>query len=142
MSNPTTPDGSRSGRKCPWLLGGSAVVAAVLLMILSAAANGADGPGRGGDPYRVSQAEWLCLTLNVEQTVNAIYRSPGDVAIRYVWDESRPDTVDIVISYPPRLVGPRAVEVRAEQAKNRLLEAARRRGWDSWLRMEIRVTED
>ncbi|MEE8453066.1 MAG: hypothetical protein V3R99_14165 [Thermoguttaceae bacterium] len=134
--------GSRSGRKRRWPLGGSVVAAVALLMILSPAANGADDPGRGGDPYIPSQAEWLCLTLNVDDAVNAIYRSAGDIAIRYVWDESRPDTVEIFLSYPSKLVGPRAVEVRAEQAKSRLLEAAGRRGWRSWLKMEVRVIED
>ena len=77
MFNPMTP------RR---LLGGSTVAAAALLMILLPAAHGADDAGGGTDqgtaPYVPSRAEWLCLTLNVEQTVSAVFRSPGDVAVR------------------------------------------------------------
>jgi len=120
----------------------STMIAATLLMLLVPAAHGQDDGGSGGDPYLPSKAEWLCMTLNVKQAVHAAYRSLGDVAVRFTCDDARPDTVEIVLTYPPTLVRRQAVERRAEKAKDFLMEAARRRGWDSWLKVEVRVVED
>jgi len=64
------------------------------------------------------------------------------VTIHYAWDESRPNTIGIVVSYPSKLIGPRAVAVRTQQAKRRLMEAAERRGWASWLEMDVHVVEE
>ena len=49
--------------------GATAIVLTAVVAVLLAA----DGADRGDDPYTPTKGEWLCLTLNVEETIAAAY---------------------------------------------------------------------
>lgn len=125
-----------------WLPGGLMwrVLAAVALAAMFAVLMGADETERGDSPYTPTKGEWLCLNLNLGETFAETFRSA--VVVRYAYDPAKPDTIEIRVSYAPHLLSPEAVRLAIARAKNNARQAAERKGWDSWLKIEVNVVHE
>jgi hypothetical protein len=59
------------------------------------------------------------------------------VAVRFVHQRSRPDTIGIELVCNPTVPVER-LQTRAEWARKQALNTARSRGWDGWLKIEVK----
>jgi hypothetical protein len=113
-----------------------------LSLVLAAAippslVNAAEAPG--GEPYQLTKGEWLCLLLNMDVAMASCGQQPSGMVIRYRYDVARPNTIQIEVLCSPN-VGAMEVQRRAAVAEQRLVKAAKARGWDQWLKTEVRQT--
>ncbi len=113
-------------------------VVGVLVIVAAGAASAPDSGTGGATPYTPTQGEWLCLMLNAEQGVFNGEQQPTDVHVRFLYDRSKPNTIEI------ELLGDiNAVDTEMERQRlvtqQRVLAAAKDRGWDQWLKIEVKA---
>jgi hypothetical protein len=121
-------------KRWPWALG-----LAVAMLALAGPLSGGDVNQGGAASYTPTQGEWLCLMLNTQEALFASEQQPDGVAVRYVYDRSQPNKVQIVILYSAN-VSAREVERQIKAAEQNTFEVAKLRGWDSWLKIEVTKT--
>jgi hypothetical protein len=110
-------------------------VSLVAATLLAAAQRGADADRGGGAPYTPTKGEWLCLLLNSRQALVNSQRVTGVVAVHYLYDVAKPDTIQIKILFGE---GTSAEQVRrsGDRAERHATEAAKAHGWLDWLKIE------
>jgi hypothetical protein len=111
--------------------------ASLFVATLVTASQTATEKDRGGAaPYTPARGEWLCLLLNSRQALASSQRAAGGVAVHYVYDASKPDTVRIEVLFGEG--GSSAEQVRrcAERAEQHAIETAKVYGWQNWLKIE------
>jgi hypothetical protein len=115
--------------------GGLLMVAAMAVPLLG---NGEDTGG--GTPYTPTRGEWLSLILNLEENVAGLQevRRPATVCYRHTPD--KPDTIQIELHVADEME-PAQIRTLAGAAEQRVLKAAKRRGWDRWVKIEVKQTE-
>jgi hypothetical protein len=89
----------------------------------------------GAAPYTPTKGEWLCLLLNSRHALMNSERVPGGVAVHYLYDLSKPDTIRIKVLYGVG-TSPAQVDRYAARAEQHATEAAKARGWLGWLKIE------
>lgn len=119
------------GRRWPWALG---LVTAV--MAVAGPLSGSDIDNGGATRYAPTQGEWLCLQLNTQEALFSSEQQPDDVAVRYVYERSQPNKIQIVLLYTTNA---NALEVRrqTQTAQRQAMDVAKARGWDKWLKLEV-----
>jgi hypothetical protein len=77
----------------------------------------------------------LCLFLNSRQALVNSQRTTGGVAVHYLYDSSKPDTLRIKVLFGE---GTTAEQVHrcAARAEHHATEAAKAHGWLDWLKIE------
>lgn len=138
MNQPANPSHSTSRalvKRWPWALGLTLVVLA-----LAGPLAGSDVQNGGAAPYAPTQGEWLCLLLNTQEALFASERQPDEVAVRYLYDRSQPNKIQIALVYGPQV---NALEVRrqAKAAEQHATDLAKARGCDQWLKLEVTRTQ-
>jgi hypothetical protein len=130
------------GRACGALGGRVLWTAALLLLAISVAVPmwGSDATKGGATPYTPTQGEWLWLALNAQQALFNSEQEPGVVTARYLYNRSKPNTIQIELLV---LADASNTDVRrvATLAEQRTLEMAKLRGWDKWLGIEFKETK-
>ncbi len=122
-------------RRFVWILSCGAAIFVATVVAASQREAGAD---RGGaTPYTPTRGEWMCLLLNSRQAVANSQRS-GGLAVRYVYDLSKPDTVCIEILYGEGTTSDDQLHLCAARAEHHAVEAAKVYGWQDWLKIEHR----
>jgi hypothetical protein len=122
-------------RTAGWIL--SSAAATVVVATLMAASGPGNETDRGGaSPYSPTRGEWLCVVLNSRQALFNSERVSNAVAVRYLYDLSRPDTVRIEVLTIDG-ASEEQLQRRAAQAKNEATEAAKVYGWQNWLKVEL-----
>ena len=118
-----------------WIL--SCGDASLLAATLVAAAGAKSDADRGGaEPYTPTKAEWLCVLLNSRQALINSERAQGGIAVHYLHDLAKPDVIRIQL-FNAEGTGADQVHHRAERAKQQAMEAAKHRGWQNWLKIEV-----
>jgi len=121
-------------RKVVWILS-CAAASLLTATLLAASQTGTDKDRGGASPYIPTKGEWLCLLLNSRQALVNSQRITGGVAVHYLHDLSKPDTIRIEVLYGG---GTTAEQVHryAARAEHHAIEAAREPGWLNWLKIE------
>ncbi len=103
--------------------------------LLAASQTGSDKDRRGASPYTPTKGEWLCLLLNSRQALANSQRVTGGVAVHYLYDASKPDTIRVKVLFGE---GTSDEQVRrcAARAEHHATEAAKAHGWLDWLKIE------
>jgi hypothetical protein len=123
--------------------------AALLLVVFSVAVPmwgsdvgkaGSDAGKEGTTPYTPTQGEWLWLVLNTERAVVNSEQEPDNVAVRYLYDRSKPNTIQIELLFLPGVLNV-DVQGHASAARQHAIDTAKRHGWDKWLKVEFRETK-
>jgi hypothetical protein len=91
---------------------------------------------QGATPYTPTQGEWLWLAMNTERALFTAEQEPSSVAVRYLYDRSKPNTIQIELLITAD-VAATAVRSAATIAEKRTMEMARLYGWDQWIRIEF-----
>jgi hypothetical protein len=122
-------------QRWPWALGLTLVVLA-----LAGPLSGGEVQNGGAAPYTPTQGEWLCLLLNTQEALFASEQQPDDVAVRYVYDRSQPNKIQIMLLYGSQV---NALEVRrqAHAAEQHAIDLAKARGCDKWLKLDLTRTK-
>ena len=111
--------------------------AASLLAVTLAAApkRGTDTDHGGASPYTPTKGEWLCLFLNSRQALVNSERMTNGVAVHYLYDASKSDTIHIKVLFGE---GASQEQVRrcAARAEQRASEAAKAHGWQDSLKID------
>ena len=97
---------------------------------------GSDAGKGGASAYTPTQGEWLWLVLNTERALVDSEQEPLEVSVRYLYDRSKPNTIQIELLVNANAAG-EAVRRQAAAAQERAKEAAKIRGWDGWLKIEF-----
>jgi hypothetical protein len=121
----------------------AAIVAAVLGSIALAAdpdPNSDADSDSGGALYTPTRAEWLCVLLNMDEAVSAEMQWAMGAGVRFRYDHTRPDTVEIEVLYNAN-VGANERRNRAEHAERQARELAKIKGWDGWLKTKLTETK-
>ncbi|HEV3006564.1 MAG TPA: hypothetical protein VGX78_18990, partial [Pirellulales bacterium] len=84
-----------------------------------------------------TQGEWLCMLLNMDEAAADEMQFPQGVGIRYRYDHQRPDTIQIEVLYNVN-VGVPERQNRAKHAEGQARELAKLKGWDGWLKLELK----
>ena len=86
-------------------------------------------------PYVPTKGEWLCLFLNSRHALMNSERVPGGVAVHYLYDLTKPDTIRIKVLFT---AGTSEEQVRryADRAEHHAIEAAKVHGWQNWLKID------
>jgi hypothetical protein len=111
--------------------------AGVVAAALASIAMGADSKSGGAAPYSPTQGEWLCMLLNMDEAAADEMQFPQGVGIRYRYDHDQPDTIEIDVLYNVN-VGAAERQNRAKHAERQARELAKLRGWDGWLKLEVK----
>jgi hypothetical protein len=123
-----------SRRTVVWILsfGAASILVATLL---AAPQRGTDSEHGGASPYTPTKGEWLCLFLNSRQALVNSERMTNGVAVHYLYDASKPDTIQIKVLFGE---GASQEQTRrsAARAEQRATEAAKAHGWQDWLKIE------
>jgi len=110
--------------------------ASLFVATLVAASQTGFGKDRGGaSPYTPTKGEWLCLFLNSRQALVNSQRAIGGVAVHYLYDSSKPDTIQIKVLFGEG-ISAEQVHRRAARAEYHAAEAAKVHGWQDWLKIE------
>ncbi len=103
--------------------------------LVAASPRGTDTDRGGASPYTPTKGEWLCVFLNSRQALVNSQRVTGGVAVQYLYDVSRPDTIRIKV-----LFGEGSSEVQVHRctarAEHHAIEVAKAHGWLDWLKIE------
>ena len=122
-------------KRWPWALG---LILGV--MAIAGPLSGSDVDNDGASPYAPTRGEWLCLLLNTQEALFSREQQPDDVAVRYLYNRSQPNKIQIALLYSSN-VNAREVRRQAKFASEQAVEAAKLRGWDKWLKVELTQTQ-
>ena len=100
-----------------------------------AAQRGADADRGGAAPYTPTRGEWLCLFLNSRQALMNSERAPGEIAVHYLYDSSKPDVIRIQLRFGEG-TSEEQIHRYAARANEHAIEAAKVYGWEKWLKIE------
>jgi hypothetical protein len=116
--------------------------AALLVVVIGVAVPmwGGDAGREGASSYTPTQGEWLWLLLSTERAVVDSEQEPANIAVRYLYDRSKPNTIVIELLFLPDVINA-DVQNRAAVARQHAFDLAKRRGWDKWLNVEFRETK-
>jgi hypothetical protein len=103
--------------------------------LVSASQNGIHKDRGGDSPYTPTKGEWLCLFLNSRRALVNSERSLAGIAVHYMYDRSKPDTLKIQVLYVDG-VGEEQVHRCSDRAERHVTEAAGIYGWQDWLQIE------
>jgi hypothetical protein len=113
----------------------------ILVLALAAVVTSVTGgePDRGGRvPYTPTQGEWLCMNLNMDQALaDSEAIATSGVYVRYVYDKSNPDTIQITLVYGPSGTNSE-LQARAAAAEKHVHDVARLHGWEQWVKVEFK----
>ncbi len=122
-------------RRVSWIL--SLAAASLLVASMMAASRPGIETNRGGaSPYTPTKGEWLCVFLNSRQALINSERVTDAVAVHYLYDLSKPDTIWIEV-LPMEGASEKQLQRRAAQAEYEVIEAAKVYGWQNWLKVEL-----
>lgn len=98
----------------------------------------AAGPEGGNAPYTITRGEWFCVNLNLTQALFDSERTPpSDVRVRYLYDKTKPDVVQIKLFYGAAS-NPNELRRRGILATKHVQALAKLWGYDSWLKVELK----
>jgi len=103
--------------------------------LAAAPQRGTDTQRGGASPYTPTKGEWLCLLLNSRQALVNSQRTTGVVAVHYLYDVSKPDTIRIKVQFGEG-VSEEQVHRFVARAEHHATEAAKAHGWLDWLKIE------
>ena len=113
----------------------------LLVLALAVAVTSVTGgePDRGGRvPYAPTQGQWLCLNLNLDQALaDSEAIATSGVHVRYVYDKSNPDTIQITLFYGPNATTSE-MQARAAAAEKHVHDVAALHGWEQWVKVEFK----
>jgi len=87
-----------------------------------------------------TQAEWLCVLLNMDEAAVADVQFPTGTGVRFRHDHTKPDTIQIELLYNVN-VPENELRHRAQHAERQAQEVAKLKGWEGWLRTEVTQTK-
>jgi len=127
-------------QKVVWMLscGAAALLVAMSLLVATLVAASQSGPDKlrgGASSYTPTKGEWLCLFLNSRQALINSQRAIGGVAVHYLYDLSKPDTIQIKVLFGEG-TSEEQVHRSAARAEYHATEAAKVHGWQDWLKIE------
>jgi hypothetical protein len=94
----------------------------------------------GGAPYTPTRGEWLCVLLNMDEAAANDIQIPEGIGVRYEYDLAKPDTIQIEVVYTAN-VSAKERKRRGKEAEQQARELARLKGWDGWLKTELKETK-
>ncbi len=115
--------------------GGLLIVAAMAVPLL-----GSGEETGGGTPYTPTRGEWLSLVLNLEENIAGLQEVHRPATVCYRHAPEKPDTIQVELRVADEME-PTQIRNLAGAAVQRVLKAAQRRGWDRWVKTEVKQIE-
>ncbi|HUY32346.1 MAG TPA: hypothetical protein VMV69_06160 [Pirellulales bacterium] len=115
-------------------------VAAIVAAVLGSLAWGADSDSGGGAHYSPTRAEWLCVLLNSDQAAASSLQFADGAGVVYHYDQAQPDSIQIEVLYNVN-VAENQRRHRAQHAERQAREMAKLKGWDDWLKINVKETK-